>query len=224
MDKEQKARHSHLREELISKGPPALSDAELLAVFLGAPPKGMDPVEHADTAIQQFDGLRGLLAADAETFCSAPGLGAARYAQLKAALEMAARYFEPMLQRDGTLTSPEAAADYARARLGHYPHEVFACVFLDSRNRIVQYEELFHGTIAGGAMKPREFVRRALAHNSAAVIPAHNRPAGTLEVGDIDRQLSLALKDALAAVEIRLVDYIVVGGGDAVSLAARGWL
>lgn len=212
------------RDRLVRAGPQSLSDAELFAVLLNPGARQVDTADEADRIIREFGGLRELLTASAASFCAVPGLGEARYAQIRAALEIADRYFAQGPGRDGVLATPHDASAYLKARLGHYPHEVFACVFLDSRNRVVQYEELFHGTLTGAALKPREVARRALAHNASGVVPAHNRPGGTAVVGDQDHQVCLMLKDALGLLDVRLVDYVVVGDREAVSLAQQGWI
>ena len=212
------------RDRLVREGPQSLSDAELLAVLINPGARQVGTADEADRIIREFGGLRELLTASASAFCAAPGLGEARYAQARAALEIANRYFARDLGREGVLSTPQDAAAYLQGRLGHYPHEVFACVFLDSRNRILQYEELFHGTLTGAALKPREVARRALAHNASGVVPAHNRPTGTPVVGDQDHQVCLMLKDALGLLDVRLVDYVVVGDREAVSLAEQGWI
>lgn len=211
------------KEKLLAEGSAGLSDAELLACLLQTGSRDSDAATVAQSLIDQFGGLRELLTMSRIDFCAAPGLGDAKYAQLKAALEIAARYFTG-LSRDAMLNSPQDAVDYLQVRLAHYPHEVLACLFLDNRRRIIRYEELFLGTLANNALSPREIARRALAHNASAVIPAHNRPNGNIEIGDIDHQVSLALKDALAMVEVRMLDYVVIGNGEALSLAGRGWV
>lgn len=208
----------------MTQGPQALSDAELLAVLLPNLARDKDATAAAQALIDDFGGLHALLVANHNDFCAAPGLGDAKYAQLKAALEIAARYLTPRVPRDAILKSPRDAVDYLQARLAHYPHEVLACLFLDNRRRVIHYEELFHGALVNNALSPREIARRALTHRAAAVIPAHNRPAGGIEIGDIDHQASLTLKDALALVDVRMLDYVVVSNSEALSLAERGWV
>lgn len=215
---------SRPRDRLIENGPQSLSDAELLAVLLQPSARDKESIAAAEELIAEFGGLRELLCASASAFCAAPGLGEAKYAQTRAAIEIANRYFAPALARDATLATSSDAAEYLGARLGHYPHEVFACLFLDNRKRIIQYEEIFHGTLTASTLNPKEVARRAISHNATSVIPGHNRPAGAPEIGDLDHQISLALKDSLALLDIRLSDYIVVGDREAASLASKGWL
>ncbi len=208
----------------MTEGPKGLSDAELLSVLLQPSSRGNDGVAAAEALIAEFGGLREMLCASPTAFCAAPGLGTAKYAQTRAALEIANRYFAPGLERDAVLSKPSDAAEYLGARLGHYPHEVFACLFLDNRNRIIRYEEIFHGTVTAAAFNPRDVARRAISHNAMAVIAGHNRPAAAPAIGDLDHQVSLALKDALSLLDIRLVDYIVVGDRKAASLVGMGWI
>jgi len=212
------------REKLLEKGPAALSDAELLAIFLRTGMPGKSAVDLARELLTRFGGLRELIIAGRDAFCAVPGLGTAKYAQLQATMEMARRYLEAPLRRDATLDSPNAAQDYLRARLGHHLQEVFACLFLDNRHRVIHYAELFHGTIDGASVHPREIVRAALAHNAAALILAHNHPSGVAEPSDADRRITQRLKDALALIDVRVLDHIVVGDSACISLAERGWL
>lgn len=212
------------REKLLEKGPEALSDAELLAIFLRTGRPGSSAVDLARDMLVEFGGIRELYCADRKTFCRIPGLGDAKYAQLQATLELARRYLEAPLRRDVLLDSPTAAQDYLRTRLGHHRREVFACLFLDTRHRVIQYAELFHGTIDGAAVHPREIVREALAHNASAVILAHNHPSGVAEPSDADRRITDRIRESLALVDVRVLDHIVVGDTKAVSLAERGWL
>jgi DNA repair protein RadC len=212
------------REKLLQQGPQALSDAELLAIFLRTGVRGKSAVDLGRDLLSSFGGLRALLQADWRTFCQAPGLGMAKYSQLQAALEISRRYLLESLQREDVLTSPEVARSYLTARLRDRPHEVFACLFLDNRHRVICFEELFRGTIDGATVHPREVVKTALAHNAAAVILAHNHPSGVAEPSRADEMLTRRLKDALALVDIRVLDHIVVGEGNAVSLAERGLL
>jgi DNA repair protein RadC len=210
------------REKLLSRGATALTDAELLAIFLRTGVAGKSAVDLARDLLAEFHGLRGLLCADEKGFCGAKGLGRAKFAQLQAVLEMSRRYLlEDAKDRD-LLTSPDAARDYIKSRLAGYPHEVFACLFLDNRNRLIEYEELFRGTIDGASVHPREVVRRALRTNAAAVIFAHNHPSGVAEPSQSDIRITQRLKDALALVEVRVLDHVIIGEGKGTSLAERG--
>ncbi|MES9946582.1 RadC family protein [Candidatus Thiodiazotropha sp. CDECU1] len=212
------------REKLLRRGPESLSDAELLAIFLRTGVAGQTAVDLARSLLGEFGGLRHLLGADQQRFCRAKGLGSAKYAQLQAVLEMARRYLHEQLDATEGLSSPQQTQDYLRAKLRHYAYEVFSCLFLDNRHRVIRYEELFRGTIDGASIHPREVVKRALEHNAAALIFAHNHPSGVAEPSRADRQITQRLKDALALVDIRVLDHIVIGEGDAVSLAQRGMI
>ena len=166
--------------------------------------------------------LRPLLDADYQAMRSHKGLGPAKFVQLQAALELARRHLWETLQRGDALTSPDEPRRFLAARLRGYHHEVFACLFLDNRHRVIAFDELFSGTIDGAAVHPREVVKRALGHNAAAVILAHNHPSGVAEPSRADEAITRRLKEALATVEIRVLDHLVVGDGEMVSLAERG--
>lgn len=210
------------RERLLAHGADALSDAELLAIFLRTGSRGRSAVDLARDLLQQYNGLRGLLEADRASFCAGPGLGDAKYTQLQAVLAMARRYLAADLERGDALTDPHATRAFLQSRLRHRQREVFACLFLDNRHRVLRFEELFEGTIDAAAVYPREVVRRALAHNAAAVIAAHNHPSGVAEPSRADEQITRRLRDALGLVDIRLLDHFIIGDGDPVSFAERG--
>ena len=210
------------REKLLQRGPEALSDAELLAIFLRTGIPGQSAVDLARNLLQEYDGLGNLLGADQKTFCRGSGLGSAKYAQLQAVLEMGRRYLREQLDRGDALTSPQQTGDYLRARLSAYPYEVFACLFLDNRHRVIEYEELFRGTIDGTSVHPREVVRRALEHNAAALILAHNHPSGVAEPSQADKAITHRLRSALALVDVRILDHLIIGHGETTSMAARG--
>lgn len=212
------------REKLLARGPEALSDAELLAIFLRTGVTGKSAVDLARDLLTDFGGLRALLAADRERFCRAAGLGEAKFVQLRANLEMARRHLGETLRRGNPLTDPDATRRYLIARLRDLPHEVFACLYLDNRHRVIAFEELFRGTLDGASVHPREVVKQALAHNAAALIFAHNHPSGVAEPSGADRLLTRRLREALDLVEIRVLDHFVVGDGYGVSFAERGWL
>ena len=212
------------REKLLARGPAALSDAELLAIFLRTGVSGKTAVDLARELLQSFGGLRRLLEADRQQFCAHHGLGAAKFAQLQAALEMTRRHLQEQLQREDSLENPETTRQFLASRLRHLPHEVFACLFLDNRHRVIVFEELFRGTIDGASVHPREVVRRALQHNAAAVILSHNHPSGVAEPSRADIQLTRRLMEALALIDVRVLDHIVVGDGNGVSFAERGLL
>ena len=212
------------REKLLAQGAATLSDAELLAIFLRTGITGRSAVELARDLLIEFNGLRPLLESGEKAFCAHKGLGPAKYVQLQAVLEMSRRHLAASLSRGDALCSPEDTRNYLSAQLRHYPYEVFACLFLDNRNRVIAFEELFRGTINGASVHPREVIRRALQHNAAALILAHNHPSGVAEPSQADRQLTERLKETLSQVDVRVLDHIVVGDGEQVSFAERGWL
>ncbi len=210
------------RERLLAHGADSLSDAELLAIFLRTGTTGMPVMTMARALIARFGSLRGLMTASRSQFCDTKGLGTAKYAQVQAAMEMARRVMDEPLRQGDPLRSPDDTRRFLTSRLGTYPHEVFAGLFLDNRHRVIQYRELFRGTIDGAAVYPREVVRHALEDNAAAVIFAHNHPSGVAEPSDADVALTRRLKEALTLVDIRVLDHMVVGHGEVVSLAERG--
>ena len=201
------------REKLIRHGPAALSDAELLAIFLGTGVAGLSAVDLGRQMLREFGSLRAILDADAGRFCCGKGLGIARFAVLQAALEIARRHLAESLQRDDCLTSPAQTRQYLHARLRDRQHEVFACLMLDNRNRVITFRELFRGTIDGASVYPREVVKQALADNAAAVILAHNHPSGVCEPSQADIRITARLQKALALVDIRVLDHVIVGDG-----------
>ena len=212
------------REKLLQRGPQALSDAELLAILLRTGARGKTAVDVARSLLSEFEGLRGLFAAEQARLCAAPGLGPAKYAELQAVLEMARRHLGETLQRAAPRTDPAGTRRYLIAQLRDRSHEVFCCLYLDNRHRVIAFEELFQGTLDGASVHPREVLRKVLAHNAAAVIFAHNHPSGVAEPSDADRRLTQRLKDALALVDVRVLDHFVVGDGEAASFAERGLL
>lgn len=212
------------REKLLSLGPAALSDAELLAIFLRTGCVGKSAVDLARELLQEFGGLRPLLEASQTEFCRGPGLGNAKYAQLQAVLEMARRHLSASLQTGNALTSPGLVRQYLSARLRHHQREVFAVLFLDNQHRLITYAELFHGTIDSASVYPREVVKEALARNAAAIILAHNHPSGVAEPSQADRRITERIQAALELVDIRVLDHMVVGDSEVVSFAERGFL
>ncbi|MCW9024627.1 MAG: DNA repair protein RadC [Gammaproteobacteria bacterium] len=212
------------REKLLHAGPSTLSDAELLAIFLRTGIPGKTAVDLARDLLSRFGGLRSLLTANLQQFSAQPGLGPAKFAQLQAVLEMGKRHLHESLQRGDALTDPDSSRRYLQACLRDYPYEVFACLFLDNRHRVIHFAELFRGTINGASVHPREVVKQALEHNAAALILAHNHPSGVAEPSEADRQLTRRLKEALELVEIRVLDHIVIGDGETVAFSERGWI
>jgi len=211
------------REKLLDKGAEALSDAELLAIFLRTGCKGLTAVDLARQLLDNFGGLKPLLQASQNEFCSNKGLGDAKFAQLQAVLERAKRHLFEQLSRGDALCSPAQTRQFLTAQLASYPHEVFACLFLDNRNRVIAFEKMFYGTIDGASVYPREVVSLALRKNAAAIIFAHNHPSGVAEPSHADEQITRRLKDALALVDIRVLDHFVIGD-EVVSFAERGLL
>ncbi len=210
------------REKLLQHGPGMLSDAELLAVFLRTGLRGKTAVDLARELLSAFGGLRPLLDAERAAFCAHAGLGDAKFAELQAVMEMARRHLHEQLRREDALENPDTTRRFLTSRLRHLPHEVFACLFLDNRHRVIAFEELFRGTIDGASVHPREVVRRVLHFNAAAVILAHNHPSGIAEPSRADVRLTRRLADALALVDVRVLDHIIIGEGSGVSFAERG--
>ncbi|MCK4586183.1 MAG: DNA repair protein RadC [Gammaproteobacteria bacterium] len=215
-------REERPREKLLQKGALALSDAELLAIFLRTGTRGKTAVDLARDLLNRFGSLRSLLEANLKEFCEGEGLGEAKFAQLQATTEMARRHLLEKLRRDDVMENPDDTRRYLQSRLRDYPHEVFACLFLDNRHRVIVFEELFQGTINGASVHPREVVKKALGHNAASVILAHNHPSGVAEPSDADCNITQQLTKALALVDIRVLDHLVIGDGVTVSLAERG--
>jgi DNA repair protein RadC len=212
------------REKLLLRGPQSLSDAELLAVFLRTGVKGKTAVDLARELLQRFGSLTALLDAGRREVAAASGIGTAKYAQVQAALELGRRYLEARLVRGDPLSSPEATRSYLRYRLKGLAHEVFLCLYLDNRHRVIACEEMFRGTLDAAQVYPREVVKRALVLNAAAVILAHNHPSGEAEPSPADRAITARLKDALGLIEVRVLDHLVIGDGVATSMAERGLL
>jgi DNA repair protein RadC len=215
---------SRPRERLLASGAKSLSDSELLAVLLRAGVRGQSALDLAHTLIARFGSLARVLSADREAFCAMHGLGPARYAELHAVRELARRALGEQLEHGALLDSPQAVREYLRLLLGDQPHEVFAVLLLDARNRLLACQELFRGTLTHTAVYPREVVKAALAGNAAAVILAHNHPSGAQEPSGADLALTAALKSALALVDVRVLDHFVVTAGAVFSFAEHGLL
>lgn len=212
------------REKLLQYGASALSEAELLAIVIRSGCRGLSAVDLARATLQRFGSLRALLSATSTSFCSQPGLTPTRYAELQAALELVRRHYRETLQSGPGLNCPRATHEFLVARLRDRPQEVFCCMHLDNRHRLIAFDELFSGTIDGATVYPREVVKQALARNAAALIVAHNHPSGIAEPSVADEEVTRRLKEALALVDIRLVDHLIVGDGKCVSFAERGLL
>lgn len=212
------------REKLLAQGATHLSDAELLAIFLRTGVRGKTAVDLGRNLLTQFGSLRQIVETSSQDFCQTPGLGSAKYAQLQAAIEIAQRYLRENMQRQNVISNPQDSRDYLSARLRHRDHEVFACLFLDNAHRVIGYEELFHGTINSATVYPREVVKRALNHNAASIILAHNHPSGIAEPSISDRHITQQLQQALRLIDVKVVDHIVVGDGEITSFAEKGLL
>jgi DNA repair protein RadC len=210
------------REKLLERGASSLSDAELLAIFLRTGVSGKSAVDLARHLLTQFGSLRELLEATLPAFSAELGLGPAKFAQLQAVMEMAKRHMGENLKRGSALKSPAEVRTYLKALLRHEPHEVFGCLFLDSKNWVQAFEALFQGSINIAHVHPRQVVKRALAHNSAAVILCHNHPSGVCDPSEEDVELTELLKNALAMIDVVVVDHLIIGDGDPMSLVELG--
>ncbi len=195
------------REKLLEKGAAALSDAELIAILLRTGTPGRSALDLARALLKSFRSLRKLIAADRRRFCAEPGLGPARFAELQAAIEIGRRQLTESLKVGPSLGSPRATCDFLTAKLRDLEHEVFCCLYLDKRHRLIEFQELFRGTIDGASVHPREIVKLALQRNSAAIIVAHNHPSGVAEPSQADELITQRVKEALALVDIRLLDH-----------------
>jgi DNA repair protein RadC len=213
------------RERLLKLGASALSDAELLAIFLRVGVRGVSAVDLARTLLGHFGSLSRLFSASASEFASIPGMGSAKYSQLQAVVELARRALREEMAAGDALSSPRAVRDYLRLTLGSLPHEVFMVLLLDAQNRLIAAEELFRGTLTQTSVHPREVVKLALSHNAAGAVLAHNHPSGVAEPSRADEALTQALRQALALVDVKLLDhFIIAGAADPLSFAEQGLL
>ncbi len=212
------------RERLLAQGAAALSDAELLALLLGSGVPGCSALDSARAALQQLGGVRAVLTAGPDAVGTLRGWGPARYARLQAVLELGKRLLREETRHGDALDSPQNVRRYLGMALAQTAHEVFAVLFLDAQHRLICCDEMFRGTLTQTAVYPREVVKQALRHNCAAVILAHNHPSGVAEPSRADEALTRALQSALALVDVRVLDHIVVAGSRSVSFAERGLL
>ncbi|WP_312152803.1 RadC family protein [Pseudomonas sp.] len=212
------------REKLLQRGAAVLSDAELLAVLLGSGVAGRNVVDLARGLLRRFGGLRQFLEAERSAVLSEPGVGPVKYAQLQALLEIGRRYLDEAIERAPALESPRAVRRYLKSMLRHEPSEVFGCLFLDSKHRPLAFEILFRGTIDRASIYPREVVRRSLLHNAAALILCHNHPSGNCEPSQDDVHMTLSLKRGLAMIDVRVLDHVIVGDGEPLSMVEQGWI
>ncbi len=212
------------REKLLSLGPAALADAELLALLLRTGMKGLGVLQLAEKVLSDLGGLPGLLQADTSRLGRIKGLGPAKRSELIAVMELARRSLHTDLQSQPVFSNPQAVKDFLQMQLGSRPHEVFAVLFLDAQHRLIAFEELFRGTLSQTSVYPREVVKQALAHNAGAVILTHNHPSGVLEPSRADELLTQTLKSSLQLIDVRVLDHIVVSRSACLSFAERGLL
>lgn len=212
------------REKLLERGAAALSDAELLAIFLRTGVVGKSAVDLARELLVHFGGLTRLFAASEKNFCAIHGMGQAKFVQLQAVVEMARRALQEEMQSGDALNSPRAVREYLQLLLRARQQEVFVAIFVDAQHRVIASEELFHGTLTQTSVYPREVVKRALHHNAAALIFAHNHPSGVAEPSESDRLLTDALKNSLQLVDVRVLDHFIVAGAGCLSFAEKGML
>lgn len=215
---------SRPREKLLQKGAESLTDAELLAIFLRSGVAGMNAIELAGYLLSDFGSLRALMQANLAEFTQRKGLGPAKYAQLQAVLELSQRHLKEVLITENPLTNPQHTARYLTAKLRDKSRETFLVLYLDNQHRPIKDEILFEGTINAAGVYPREIVKRSLELGANAVILAHNHPSGVAEPSGADRQITVKIADALALLDIRLLDHMVIGNGEVVSFAERGWI
>jgi DNA repair protein RadC len=212
------------RERLLAQGAGRLADAELVAVCLRSGVRGKSAVDLARELIGRYQGLAGLLGAGVSDLRRVKGLGAAKAAQLAAVLELARRALREDLEAGSALTTPGAVRDYLRLALGGRAHEVFVCIYMDAQHRVIGADELFRGTLTQTSVYPREVVKSALAANAAAVIFAHNHPSGVAQPSQADELLTRQLREALALVDVKVLDHFIIAGNQALSFAERGLL
>ena len=212
------------REKLLSRGAHSLSDAELLAIFLRTGTKGVTAVDLSRMLLQQFGSLNKLMHASQQEFCQGLGLGKAKYSQLQAILEMARRYLNESIRHQSVLENPTDTKLFLKSRLAHQQREMFACLYLDRKHQPITFEELFFGTIDSASVHPREVVKSTLQHNASAVIFAHNHPSGNTQPSQADIHITQQLSKALKLIDVSVLDHIIIGKGESLSLAELGHL
>lgn len=212
------------REKLLQHGAQALSDTELLAIFLRTGIPGKTAVDLANELLNEFGGLHALLKASRERFCQTKGMGDAKYTQLQAVIEMAKRCLWEELHQTDAIKSPQQSRHFLQAQLSQEPREVFAVLFLNSQHHVLGFEKLFYGTLTSASVHPREVIRRCMELGAAAIIIAHNHPSGIAEPSQSDRDITIQLQKALDLVDIKLLDHIIIGRGSSSSFAEYGWL
>lgn len=212
------------REKLLLQGANSLSNAELLAIFLRTGVRGKTAVDLARDLLNQFGSLRSLLHSSFNEFTRLPGLGKVKYVQLQAILELSLRYLKEKINKEQILNNHHHTVEFLTAKLRHLDHEVFACLFLDTHNRLIAYEELSKGTHNQSRIYPREIVKAALRHNAAAVIFSHNHPSGICKASNEDLAVTEALTQALESIDVKVHDHLIIGDGQTLSFAEQGWL
>lgn len=212
------------REKLLTRGAASLTDTELLAIVLATGTRHKSVLQLSRDLLREFGGVRGLLEADQSSLTAAVGMGTAKCAQLRAALELSERYLLAGIDRGDCLSDPDTTGRFLTSKLRGYRREVFAVLYLDNQHRLIRYEELFFGTIDGASVHPREVVKRVLFHNAAAVIFAHNHPSGVAEPSQADQRITDRLKSALLLVDVRVLDHMIIGDQQVTSFARRGLL
>lgn len=214
--------HTRPREKLIEQGPSALSDSELLAIFLRTGTAGKSAFELANSLLTEFGSLSALLATDKNTFCQNKGLGEAKFAQLQAVLELANRAYAEPLKKSHCFNNAEQTKRFVLSKLRQQPREVFAVLLLDAQHQLIRYEEVFKGTVNSAPVYPRELVKLALSNNAAAIILAHNHPSGVAEPSQADQFTTQKIVEAMALIEVRVLDHFIVGANNCVSFAQLG--
>lgn len=212
------------REKLLHRGAECLTNVELLAIFLRIGIQGKNALDLAKDLLDEFGDLRSLLAAERTRFCQAKGMGEAKYVQLKACVEMSRRYLRECLESGNVLSNPDDTRNFLMSELSGRDYEVFACLFLDDKQKIITFEELFSGTIDGASVYPREIVKHALKYKASALILAHNHPSGVAEPSQADISITQRIITALNLIEVRVLDHLVIGDGYCVSLAEKGFI
>lgn len=210
------------REKLLNHGAHSLSDAELLAIFLRVGRPGKSAIDLARDLLLHYGSLRSLLSANQTTFCDFPGMGPAKYAQLRASMEISKRFFHDEIREGDTLNNPDATRNFLRSVLVNKQHEVFACLFLNSQHQVLCFEELFQGTLDCASVYPREVVRKAIENGAAALIFCHNHPSGSTRASQADIQLTQRLSEALALIDVKVLDHMIVAGNSVSSMAEMG--
>ena len=212
------------REKLLNSGAKALSDAELLAIFLRTGVQGINAVDLARQLLVDFGSIKRLLGASESEFCKGRGLGQAKYVQLQAVLELARRFFQAEAKEQRKFTSSAVTMQFIASQLSHYQSEVFAILLLDSQHQFLHFQPVFYGTIDAAPVYPRELVKLALSHNAAAIVLAHNHPSGVAEPSISDQRITQRIQSAMQLMDIRVLDHIVVGAGQHTSMAERGMM